>query len=723
MKINVLGGGPGGLYAALLLKKNHPNAAVRVFERNPRGVTYGWGVVFSDQTLGALREADNRSYTAITDEFVRWDAIDVRFKGVTTRSGGHGFAAISRRALLAILEHRCSELDVEISWGKEVGSVDSLSDCDLVVVADGVNSLIRSWGQGAFRPTFREHSARYIWFGSHRVLDSFTFSFKESEHGFLQLHAYPFDGRTSTFIVECPEAVWRRSGLDEASEEESIRFCEELFAPDLGDMPLMSNNSKWVNFVTLRNRTWHNDNVVILGDAAHTAHFSIGSGTKLAMEDAVALANALELYPGDTVAALDRYEMERKPVVDAFQRAALESAHYFENVSRVRHFEPPQFSCNLLTRSGRISYDNLRRRDVVFVEALDRWYAKQSDGHTRSVASSPLWQPFELRNMRVDNRLVAAPRSQEQSRDGVPPEAYLDTLAEAASGGAGLVVTDPLAVSAHGRVTPGCAGLYSDAHAVAWKSLTGRIRESGGRTVAHISHAGRRGATRWRSGGLDVPLKDGGWTLLAPSPVPYTPASQVPQDVKDGADDVLADFQQAAARAQAAGFDALMVNVAHGYLLASCLSPLTNQRTDEFGGPLDHRLGFPVAALRAARAGWGEGPLIAALNCDDLQPGGWTVGDAVIAARALSSAGADLFLVLSGHTTPRFRPSYERFYQVPLSEQIRAEARVPTIAEGGLTTTDDLNTVLAAGRADFCVLMESPRLTPFRRSGRYTPMS
>jgi anthraniloyl-CoA monooxygenase len=717
VRINVLGGGPGGLYAALLLKKSNPAAAVRVSERNPRGVTYGWGVVFSDQTLGALREADHRSYVAVTDQFVRWDAIDVCFKGVTTRSGGHGFAAISRRALLALLEERCTELGVDVAWGEEIDDVELLRECDLLVGADGVNSLIRAWGEDVFRPVFREHSARYIWFGSQRVLDSFTFSFRESEHGLFQLHAYPFDGRTSTFIVECAETVWRRAGLDEASERAGIAFCEKLFSADLGGMPLLSNNSKWINFVTLRNRAWHRDNVVILGDAAHTAHFSIGSGTKLAMEDAVALANAVELYPDDLPAALGRYEMERKPVVDAFQRAALESAHYFENVARVTHFDPPPFSCNLLTRSGRISYDNLRRRDVVYVEAVDRWHAEQAVGHRRNVASSPLWQPFELRDVRIANRLVVAPCSSEPSSEGVPPESYLDALVGAAEAGAGLVLTDPMAVSPEGRITPGCPGLYSKAHAARWETVTERVRELGGRTVGHLSHAGRRGASRWRSEGLDVPLGPRAWPLLAPSPIPYTAASQSPHDLKAGADAVLASFEESAARARTAGFDALMLNVAHGYLLASCLSPLTNRRRDELGAGLAGRLEFPLAALRAARAGWGDGPLVVALNADDLEPGGWAVADAVTAARTMYSAGADLFLVLSGYTTPRFRPSYDRFYQVPLSEQVRAEARVPTIAAGGLATTDDLNTVLAAGRADLCVLMPSVRLAPVRSAG------
>lgn len=704
--VTVLGGGPGGLYAAILLKKTLPGANVRVLERNPRGVTYGWGVVFSDQTLTSLREADHRSYRAITDDFVRWDAIDVRYRDTTMRSGGHGFAAIARRRLLAILGHRADELGVRILFEHDVADIETLTQCDLLVAADGVHSLTRDWGKATFGPSLHEHSARYIWFGSHRVLDSFTFSFRMSEHGLFQLHAYPFDGNTSTFIVECAEDVWRRAGLNEADERASIAFCEALFGADLDGKRLRSNNSRWTNFITLRNRLWHKDNVVLLGDAAHTAHFSIGSGTKLAMEDAVSLANALQARPKDLAGALGEYELERKPVVDAFQRAALESSAYFETVGRFTHFEPPQFAFHLLTRSGRLSYDNLRRRDGGFIEFVDSWFAQGE----RVAAAPPLYQPLDLAGLRTENRAVLTPAAQSPAVNGVVSTGYARCLQQAAAGRPGLVMTEAIAVSPDARITPGCSGLYADEHSAAWAQVVARVHAAGSLIAAQISHAGRRGAARWRGSGLDRPLQDGAWPLFAASPRPYTPKSQVPEDLASRIEAVTEDFAAAAARARTAGFDALVVNMAHGYLLGGCLSPLTNLRTDGFGGTAANRARWPLMVLDAVRAAWGEErALFVSLNGSDLERGGTSPADACATVRLLAEHGCDLLIIVAGQTTPHFKPSYERFYQVPLSEQIRAETRLPTMATGGLTSADECNTVLAAGRADLCLLMPEVR--------------
>ncbi len=470
MKIVILGGGPAGLYFALLTKKANPRHDITIIERNPAGVTYGWGVVFSDRTLASFQRADYKTYEQITNHFVIWDAIDVLYRGETIRCGGHVIASIARKQLLYILQRRCDELGIALKFGCEVNDLAELPEYDLLIAADGLNSIVRKTYTPIFKPSIELGKARYIWLGTHKVLDSFTFIFRENEHGLFQVHAYPFSGTTSTFIIECDEASWIKAGLDKAGEAESLAYCEQLLADDLKGAPLLSNNSKWISFPTLKTRTWHSQNIVLLGDAAHTAHFSIGSGTRLAMEDAIALATAIEQHP-DLEIALNEYELERKPVVEVFQRAAQESRTYFETIKRYLDLEPVQFTFQLLTRSGRISYDDLRLRDTHFGDAVDRWFTRQASGHSLIAAPPPMFTPLKLRELTLPNRLVLSPLSTCPAQDGIPHDAYAAQLTGSALSGAGLILTEPTSVSAQGRVTPACAGMYDETHVAAWARI------------------------------------------------------------------------------------------------------------------------------------------------------------------------------------------------------------------------------------------------------------
>lgn len=788
MKTTIIGGGPGGLYCGLLLKKANPAHDITIFERNPPDATYGWGVIFSDRTLSSFREADYKTYKDITDHFVIWDAIDTTYRGETMRCGGHVFAGISRKRLLNLLQRRCDELGVKLRFRVEISNLSEFADSDLIIAADGLNSIVRNTYAHIFKPTLEAGKAKYIWLGTDRLFEYFTFIFRENEHGLFQVHAYPFDGTTGTFIVECDEATWRNAGLDQASESESLAYCEQLFASELRGSHLMSNHSKWINFVTVKNQTWRHGNIVLLGDAAHTAHFSIGSGTKLAMEDAITLANALETH-ADLATALNEYEAERRPIVELLQQAAQESRTYFENVKRYLHFEPRQFVFHLLTRSGRVTYDDLRLRDSHFVETVDRWFAERtiensrigppmgdsppgsptlgevpgsgayrvkfaprptqvevsppelgeigrarSDGEPPNslklapigyspqdwgtggargrrsaviVAPPPMFMPLTLRGLTLSNRVVLPARAAYTADNGMPNDRHQAELNSRALAGAALVMTEPVAISAEGRITPGCVGLYCAEHVAAWAQIVDFIHaNSAARVAIRLGHAGRRGSTRPRWEGLDRPLREANWPLISASPLPYTPQSQVPTELdRSGMDRVCGDFARSARMAHEAGFDLLQLHFAHGYLLASFLSPLTNRRSDDYGGSLENRLRFPLEVFDAVRAAWPpDKPISVALSATDWVKGGFDVDDAVVVARVLKAHGCDLIEVLAGQTTAEAEPVYGPGFLTPYSDRLRNEARIPTLVGGHMTTSGELNTVLAAGRADLCIL-------------------
>jgi anthraniloyl-CoA monooxygenase len=661
MKVSIVGAGPAGLYLALLLKKADCAVDVHLVERNAPDATFGWGVVFSEETLGALRDADEETYLEITDTFARWDRVDIRYRGRVLRSRGHSFSAIARRRLLEILQRRCFSLGVDLAFGLEVDDVPD--GADLVVGADGANSLVRRAYETEFGTSVEAEGCKYVWFGTNLVFDAFTFIFRETRHGLLQVHAYPFDEQTSTFIVECPEPTWRRAGLHELSEEESLAFCEQLFARDLEGRELYSNRSIWLDFMKVTNDVWHHGRTVLLGDAAHTAHFSIGSGTKLAMEDAIALRDALVRRGWDVERALVDYELERQPLVERTQQAASESAAYFARVAGYRELEPIQFAFNLLTRSGRISHASLTVRDPAFTRALDAWFTRGA----AVVAPPPVFAPLALRDLELRNRAVVR--------------------GDAPSAGAGLVLSGFVAVSAEGRITPDTPTIGD------WTPAA--------RPVAlQLGHAGRRGACRPRSVGVDVPLH-AGWELVSASPLPYGPFSAVPRELdEDGMAAVRTDFVAAATRAAALGVEILELDFAHGYLVASFLSPLSNRRTDAYGAD---RLRFPLAVLDDVRRTW-NGVLAVRLSVTDWARGGVSVDDGILIARALAEHGCDLVHVVAGQTIAEDRPEYRRGFLTALSDRVRAEARVATLVGGHLTALDDVNTIVGAGRADLCIL-------------------
>ena len=690
MRFAVIGGGPAGLYFALLAKKAWPSDDVLVVERNPPDATFGWGVVFSEETLGALRDADYETFTEIGESFARWNAIDIYYRETRIRSRGHVFTGISRKALLDILQRRCRALGVRLEFQREVREVKKFDDADLIVGADGINGLVRRTFAEAFRPTLLTHPTRYVWFGSDLSLDAFTFIFRRNEHGLFQVHAYPFDANLCTFIVECPQPAWEAAGLESATEADSIAYCEALFAPELKGARLLSNRSLWINFITLKQESWHQGKVVLVGDAAHTAHFSIGSGTKLAMEDSIALVDALRRQPS-VEAALNDYEMERQPVVERFQEAALESASYFEHVGRYEGFDPRQFAFNLLTRSRRISYVNLTQRDPELVQTVDSWFSSASAGtpdRSLRLSPPPIFAPCNLGGLALENRAVVQAGSD---------------LAGALCLGAGLVISELVSITSEGRITPQTPVIDANYQA-AIRQAVERSQAAGSRIALQLGHAGRRGSMRPRSRGVDRPLLEGGWKLLAASPIAYTPRSLLPKEMtRRDIEHHVRVFAGAARAAADCGVDLLELNMAHGYLLAGFISPLTNQRRDEYGGDLENRMRFPLQVLDAIRTAW-DRPIVVRLSANDWMPGGLDLDQAVTVARLFREHGADAIHPVMGQTVWESRPDYRRLFGVAASDRIRNEAAVPTIASGGISTMDDANTILAAGRGDLCLL-------------------
>ena len=722
MKILILGGGPAGLYGAALIKKTHPGWDVSVIERNPHDATYGWGVVFSDRTLGSFREADYPSFREITSHFVIWDAIDVRYGGDSIRCSGNVFAGISRKILLMILQKRCRDVGVNLEFRRDLAPADlsMRRNYDLVIAADGVNSLVRRSFAEHFKPDLVYGKTRFAWLGTRKVFDAFTFSFRRNEDGLFQAHIYPNDGVASTFIVQCDLETWKRAGLDHATEAQTVAYCERVFADDLGGQPLLANKSDWIAFTTVSNKVWRYENIILVGDAAHTADFTIGSGTKMAMEDAIALAAAFERYDTNIDAALNDFELERRPVVDGIQRAAAQSNLYFENTSRYEHFEPLQFVYYLLTRSGRIAYDELRRRDSSFVDAVDRWFYGKTTGSSslnrRLIAPPPMLTPIKLRDMRLENRVVVPCEPDSSARDGVPDEAWCAGFGDLAASGASLIVTQPVAIAPDARITPGCAGLYTGDHAAIWSRLTALVHDNGARIAARIGHAGRRGATRSRRFGLDLPLREGGWPLPSASALPYLPHGPVPRAMdREDMDRIHDQFVRAARMADSANFDALILHFAHGYLIASFISPLTNRRDDDYGGSIENRLRYPLEIVDAVRAVWPAGkPLGVALSATDWARGGLEPADAVAIVSMMKNHGVDIFDVLAGQTTLESQPVFGPYFLTEFSDRIRNEGRVATMTSGDITTTDQVNNIIAAGRADLCI-MEPPRLNAHYR--------
>jgi anthraniloyl-CoA monooxygenase len=724
MRIAVIGGGPGGLYFAALAKQLDPGHDITIWERNAADDTFGFGVVFSDETLGGIEHADVEIYAAMRREFACWDDIDVHFRGSTFTSGGHGFAAMSRKRLLGILQARCASLGVRVLFQAQAPDVAELAaGYDLVVAADGMNSATRAQFAGTFVPSVERRRCRYIWLGTDLVFDAFKFYVLDTPAGIMQVHGYPYSATASTFILEMHEEVWRRAGFADVaaeglapglSDEASIGLIRELCAGVLGGHELVANNSRWTAFGTVRCQTWRHENVVLLGDAAHTAHFSIGSGTKLAMEDALALAACLHEQDG-VPGALAAYEAERRPVVASTQRAAQASLEWFENIGQYADQDPHQFAFNIVTRSRRVTYDNLRLRDPEFVADLDRWFA----GGLGTEPRPPMFQPFRLGPLELANRVIVSPMDMYSARDGVPGDFHLVHLGSKALGGAGLVMTEMVCVSAEGRITPGCTGIYTAEQEESWRRVVSFVHErSAAKIGIQLGHSGRKGSTRLMWEGMDEPLAEGNWEVCGPSAIPYGAQSQVPRELDAASLDEIRDQFVAAARAAArAGFDVLELHCAHGYLLSSFLSPLTNRRVDRYGGSLAGRLRYPLSVFDAVRAVWPEDrPMTVRISATDWHEGGLDIEDAVEIARAFAEHGAAGVDVSTGQVVSEERPAFGRSYQTPYADRIRNEIGrkygVAVIAVGAISSYDDVNSIILAGRADLCALGRSHLYDP-----------
>jgi anthraniloyl-CoA monooxygenase len=721
MKIACIGGGPASLYFAILLRKRAPSVEIDVHEQNRADDTFGQGVVFSDETLGNFEAADPPSFARIRENFAYWTDIDTFHRGAKVTSTGHGFCGLARVKLLQILHERARELGVRVHFQQPVTDIDRVvATHDLVVAADGVNSKVRERFATSFRPHLDWRKCKFAWFGTTKTMTAFTFVFQPTEWGLFQVHAYPFEAGRGTWIVECREETWRRAGLDRLDEAQSAAFCERLFAPHLVGEKLLTNRSIWRTFPTIRCGSWRHQNVVLLGDAAHTAHFSIGSGTKLAMEDAIALADAVHAHAGDVPRALAAYEDVRRLDVLKVQRAAQTSLEWFENSERYQSQHPERFVFNLMTRSRRITYENLRKRDPALIARVDAAVAREEGALVAAGGEPPppLFTPFRVRGVVFPNRVVVSPMCQYSATDGVPDDWHLVHLGSRAVGGAGLVFTEMTNVSAEGRITPGCAGIWADEHVVAWRRVVEFVhRHSAARIGIQLAHAGRKGACSrpWEG---DAPLLSGAWTTLGPSALPFRAGWPAPRAM-DRADlaRVLHEFEQGARNCDRAGFDVLELHMAHGYLLSSFLSPLSNQRGDDYGGALANRARLPLEVLAAVRSVWpAQKPLfvrISATDWFDDEQRGFTLDEAVQVATWMKERGCDVVDVSSAGNVPESKPQYGRMYQVPFAERIRADAGVPVMAVGGIMDLDHANTIVAAGRADLCAIARAMLADPY----------
>jgi anthraniloyl-CoA monooxygenase len=724
MKIACVGAGPAGLYFAISMKLRDASHDIEVFERNAPGVTFGWGVVFSDLTVDNITRNDPVSAKTITQEFAHWDDIDVHFRGETIISGGHGFIGIGRKRLLEILQERAGKLGVVLHFDAECDPADpKWRDYDLVIASDGINSRFRDAQPEAFGVDVDVRTNKFVWLGTSKVFDAFTFAFEETEHGWIWAHAYRFAPDCSTFIVDCSEKTWRNFGFDRMSQHESIAMCEKLFTKYLDGHSLQSNathligSAAWLNFHRIKCERWASGNFILLGDAAHTAHFSIGSGTKLALEDAIKLADVLNRKSLTLEAALDEYQAERSLEVLKLQNSARNSTEWFETLERYTHFEPLQFAYSLLTRSQRISHENLRLRDREWLETVERWFWKRATNGRSNKTAPPMFAPFRLREMEVENRITVSPMAMYSAVDGVPNDFHLVHLGERALGGAGLVFTEMTCVSPEGRISPGCTGMWNADHVAAWKRIVDFVHaQSKAKICLQLGHSGGKGSTRVGWEGNDIPLDEGNWPVMAASDVPWSPINQVPRPMTRADMEAVRDQFVAAVRmGLECGFDMIELHAAHGYLLSSFITPLQNKRTDEYGGSLENRLRYPLEVFAAMRAAWpSDRPMSVRISATDWTgEDGITPEDAVRIGEAFAQEGADLIDVSAGQTWAGQQPVYGRMFQTPFSDHIRNEGRLATMAVGNIYEPDHVNSILAAGRADLVALARPHLIDPF----------
>ena len=724
MKIVCIGGGPASLYFSLLAKKNNPEWQINIYEQNPDNVTWGFGVVFSDETMDNFKGADFKSYKAITDSFVHWDDIDVFHKGQKITSSGHGFAGMQRLKLLQIFEARAIELGVVIEHDVIIDSIEPYKDADLIIAGNGITSFVRNLYSDEFGTEFVLRPNIFVWLGATKKFDAFTFYFNENDDGLWRAHCYQYMPGNSTFIVECTDETFEKAGLERATEKDTVAYLLEVFKKELGGEHLITNNSLWRNFPQVKNTKYYHDNIVLLGDALHTAHFSIGSGTKLAMEDAVALNDSINGFDGDLLRALPEFQKVRQPAVDSIQRAAQVSMEWFEDVERYYDtMEPMEFSYSLLTRSLRINHENLRSRDTKLVAEIDAVVAEkaaqQSGVPVGQITPPPIFTPYKLRDMVLDNRITLSPMCMYSATDGIVGDWHLVHLGSRAMGGAGLIMTECTAVTAEGRITLGCSGMYSDDHINAWRRVVDFVHKNSFAKIGmQLGHAGRKASTRlqWEGGEKEqLPSKDDNWPVMAASPIPYTEKNQAPKEmVRKDMDCLIADYVAAANRAQEAGFDMLELHCAHGYLLNTFLSPKTNHREDAYGGCIENRMRFPLEVYLALRSAWpDEKPISVRISANDWIEGGFVPEDAVEVAKAFKAVGCDIMDVSSGQVVAEEEPIYGRLFQLPFSEKVRLEAKIPTMTVGNIQSYADANSIIAGGRADICVIARMHLFDPY----------
>lgn len=716
LKIACLGGGPASLYFSLLMKKANPAHDITIIERGPRDATWGFGVVFSDDTLKGFMEADAPSYKRIVEQFAYWDVIDTFINGKHIRSGGHGFCGMSRLKLLNTFHDRCDQLGVKLRFGVDITRLEQLEieKQDLVIAGDGITSMIREQYKNEFGTTLDWRGNRFCWLATTLPLDSFVFIFRQNEFGWWWVHAYRYEEGMATWIVECSEATWKGSGMDTAGEEETRKYLESVFRDDLKGHALITNRSVWRAFPVVRNERLCHKNMVLLGDSGRSAHFSIGSGTKLAMEDAITLADCFGRLGNNVAAALEEYQSIRKPEADRLQRTAVTSLSWFEHIDRYARQDPEQFTFNMMVRSKRVTYENLRLRDAAYIRAMDQWFA----AHAKKVTGyadinvdqpvAPMFQPFRIGGMRVENRVELSAMCQYCAEDGMTTDWHLIHYGSRGLGGAGIVNTEMLCIAPQARITPGCAGIWSAEQTEKWRQIVAFIHTNGrAKVCVQIGHAGRKGATcvPWQ-GGIDQPLKEGAWPIIAPSAIPYLPQSQVPREITEqDLEEITADFVRAAKNAAAAGFDMVELHMAHGYLLSTFISPYTNRRTDQYGGSVGNRMRFPLRVLREVRAVWpAERPISARISATDWVPGGLNEEELLVVARLLKENGLDIINVSTGQVAKEETPMYGRMYQVPFADQVRNDVGIPTVVAGNITTADQVNTLVAAGRCDIVAL-------------------
>ena len=720
MKVAVIGGGPGGLYFALLAKKAWPRWDVTVYERNRPDDTFGFGVVFSDQTLDTFKAYDSVTYERIRRRFAYWGAVDVVYKGRTLRSDGNGFCGCSRVALLNILQDRGRELGVNMRFQREVEDLAEFPDADLIVVADGINSKIRSKHEAHFQPSIDLRPNKFTWLGSTKPLDAFKYFFRETPQGIILAHCYQYEANRSTWVMETDEATWRNFGFDRKEEAEMLATLQDVFAEELDGHPLIPNRSVWRNFPTITNRTWVKGNAVLVGDAKATAHFSIGSGTKLAMEDAIALYESLKNE--DSVnKALARYDTARREEVEKTQHAANVSLAWFEHMKRYWGMDPQQFAFGVMSRSKQITWENLELRDERFVREVHRWFAgkvkEQGFNIDLQDPPVPMFTPFRLRDMVLENRAVVSPMDQYSAVDGVPGDWHLVHLGSRAIGGAGLVYVEMTCPSPEARISPGDTGLWSEPQRDAFGKIVQFCKtHSKAKLCMQLGHAGRKGSTQLGWERMDHPLERGNWPLVSASPIPYLEGeSQVPQELdRAGMDKVVRDFERSARYADEAGFDMLEIHMAHGYLLASFISPLTNRRKDAYGGSIENRMRFPLEVWRSCRDAFPKHkPMSVRISATDWAPGGLSGEDLMALARMLKQAGCDMIDCSSGQTVPEQKPVYGRMYQAPFADWVRNEVGIATMTVGAVTTADQVNTLLASGKADLVALARPHLANPY----------